>query len=148
MSHDIAIFPSPNLLIRGKFPAKVKAGKSRSRYCVPKASWGQEAGWRGETLRTPSEGKAQVWIEAFLDRGEFKRERYYEWEILPLSLFFLTHSVLDMLCKNTGFVSSAARGTACFMIHEPQKQPLLLKFGLKKKKKVLKKAWQLFFLLP
>lgn len=37
-----------------------------------------------------------------------------------------------MLCKNTGFVSSAAHGTACFTIHEPQKQPLLFKVGLKK----------------
>lgn len=60
MSHDIAIFPSPKLLICDKFPAKVKARKSLSRYCVPKASQGQEAGWQGETLPTPSERKAQM----------------------------------------------------------------------------------------
>lgn len=77
---NIAVFPSPKLLIPGKFPGKKKkkGGRLFQDVTLWTASWVREAGWRREALSAPGEGKAQIWVEVFLDTRGLKRERYYE----------------------------------------------------------------------
>lgn len=148
MSHDIAVFPSPTLLIRGKFPAKVKAGKSHSRYCAPKASWGQEAAWRGETLRTSMKEKLTCELKPFQTEENSRGKDILSGKF-SLSAPSLWHTGLSP-CWICSVRIQASLALLLVGLHVSwymnlRNSPCYLSLVLKK---MLKKAWQLIFLLP